>query len=397
MRELNGRSRLLIGVTLFSMFFGAGNLIFPPFLGYQAGSAVLPAFFGFVLTAVVCPVLGVAAVAKMGGLDGLCARINPKLGFIFAVIVYLCIGPMLAIPRTAGTSYAMFSFLTNRLHSVLWFGVSAELIVRTLFSVLFFLGAGYFAKHPERLRVLFGKRMTPVLLVLIVVLFVAGLAHGELPPAETQAAYANGALMKGFVDGYQTMDTMAALVFGIVIAVNLQDMGVTDKGQIAKETILGGTVAGVFLIVIYGMLSFLGYRSGSLAAQAANGTDILTAAAAFFFGGAGSVLLAVIYFIACFNVCVGLISSCSEFFSLHFPKLGYDGWRWLLTIWSFGISIVGLDQILAISAPILSLFYPLAIAIILLNILPFGFLRKPLVQRVVAAAALLAGVLSILP
>lgn len=397
MKGLNGRSRLLIGVTLFSMFFGAGNLIFPPFLGYQAGSEVLPAFFGFVLTAVVCPVLGVAAVAKSGGLDGLCARINPKLGFVFAVIVYLCIGPMLAIPRTAGTSYAMFSFLTNHLAGLRWFGIPAELFVRILFSALFFLGAGYFAKHPERLRVLFGKRMTPVLLVLIVLLFAAGLLHGELPPAKVQEAYAKGALMKGFVDGYQTMDTMAALVFGIVIAVNLRDMGITDQGQVAKETILGGTVAGVFLVVVYGMLSFLGYRSGSLAAQAANGTDILTAAAAFFFGSAGSVLLAAIYFIACFNVCVGLISSCSEFFSQHFPKLGYDGWRWLLTVWSFGISIVGLNQILAISSPILSLFYPLAIAIILVNILPFAFLRSPLVQRVVALAAFLAGILSILP
>lgn len=395
MKKLDRKSSFLIGITLFSMFFGAGNLIFPPFLGFQAGQHALMAFIGFALTAVVCPVLGVAAVAKAGGLDALCEKVHPRFGLIFSVLIYLCIGPMLAIPRTAGTSYSMFSFLTDLLGEGSLLGISVQSIARTAFSLIFFLGAGCIAKYPERLRELLGKRMTPMLLVLIALLFAGSLLHLDLPNAQAAERYQSGALMTGFVEGYQTMDTMAAMVFGIVIALNLRDMGITDSTDVARETIRGGFIAGLFLAGVYGALTFLGVKAGSLAPDAANGTDILTAACSTFFGRLGAVLLAVIFFIACFNVCVGLISSCAKFFSEQFPILSFDQWRWLLTAWSFGISIMGLNTILAISVPILSLLYPTAITIILINILPFPFLQKKIVQRIVVAIALICGIISI--
>ena len=395
-QKLDTASRLLIGVTLFSMFFGAGNLIFPPYLGFEAGQNTIQAFLGFTLTAVVCPVLGVAAVAKAGGLDALCEKVHPKFGLIFSVLIYLCIGPMLAIPRTAGTSYSMFSFLTDLLGEGKVLGINIQILVRAFFSFFFFLGAGCIAKHPEKLRELLGKRMTPVLLVLILVMFAGGIAHISLPNAQAAARYESGALLTGFVDGYQTMDTMAAMVFGIIIALNLRDMGVTDGNAVAGETIKSGIVAGIFLAAVYGMLAFLGVKAGSIAPDATNGTAILTALCSTFFGRAGAVLLALIFFIACFNVCVGLISSCAKFFAEQFPVLGFDQWRWLLTIWSFGISIMGLDFILSISVPILSLLYPTAIAIILVNILPFSFLQKSLVQRIIVAFALICGIMSVI-
>lgn len=396
MKKLSLQNVFLIGVTLFSMFFGAGNLIFPPYLGYQAGGASLPAFFGFAITAVVFPVLGVTAVAKSGGLDHLCEKVHPSFSLIYSIAVYLCIGPMLAIPRTAGTSYSMFAFLTGRLGNGSFFGIPVQLLASILFSLVFFLAAGIVAKHPERLKDLLGKRMTPVLITLILVMFVAGLFHMSLPLSETADKYLSNPLGTGFVDGYQTMDTMAAVVFGIVIAINIRALGVTENKAVAAETIRGGIIAGILLATMYGMLTFLGAKSGSLVTGALNGTEILSAVCRSFFGEAGEIILALIFFIACFNVCVGLICSCAEFFADKFRALSFDQWRWVLTAWSFLISIAGLNMILAISSPILSVIYPVTIVIILMNLLPIPVLQTRFLQRLGVALALLYGLWSIL-
>lgn len=395
MKKLSWRNVLLIGITLFSMFFGSGNLIFPPFIGYQAGSVSVFAFLGFALSAVALPVLGVTAVAKYGGLDRLCEQVHPKFSLVFSIIIYLCIGPMLAIPRTASTSYSMFAFLTDRLGSGSLFGIPVQMAATILFSLLFFTAAGIVAKRPERLKDILGKRMTPILLVLIFAMFAAGLLRMELPVAQTAESYAEYPFFKGFTEGYQTMDTMAAVVFGIVIAVNIRALGIRDNNDIALETIKGGVIAGIFLGTVYGMLTFLGAKSSSLASGAQNGTEILSALCREFFGSAGPVLLSLIFFIACFNVCVGLICSCSKFFAEKFPVLGFDQWRWILTLWSFFISILGLNAIIAISSPVLSVIYPVTIAIIAMNLLPFAFLKRPFVQRIVVLMAFVAGIFSI--
>lgn len=395
MKKLDSRKLILVGVTLFSMFFGAGNLIFPPYLGYLAGDRALAAFAGFIITAVVFPVLGVTAVAKTGGLDHLCQKVHPGFALLFSFAVYLCIGPMLAIPRTTSTSYAMFAFLTDRLGDGRIMGISIQFAVSFIYSLLFFLAAGIVAKRPEKLKDRLGKRLTPILIALIVILFIAGMLQPELPVGEASGAYADGAFGTGFVEGYNTMDTLAAMVFGIVIALNIKDLGIEDNASIAKETIRGGVIAGIVLASMYGMLTFLGTRSGSLISGAQNGTEILTALAGGFFGDLGSVILAAIYFIACFNVCVGLISSCSKFFSEKLSFLSFDAWRWIITIWSFGISIMGLNTILAISTPILSIIYPVAMAVIVLNLLPFKLFSSPILHKIVVAAALLYGIYTV--
>lgn len=396
MKQLSKRNVLLIGITLFSMFFGAGNLIFPPYLGYGAGTVSVPAFTGFVLTAVIFPVLGVTAVAKAGGLDRLCEKVHPQFSLIFSIAVYLCIGPMLAIPRTAGTSYSMFSFLTERLGTGSVLGIPVQLLSSLIFSAAFFLGARVLASHPERLKDVIGKKMTPVLIVLILLLFGATLLHGELQVSGPIEKYAHSALAVGFVDGYQTMDTMAALVFGIVIAINIRDLGLKENNAVARETIRGGFIAGIFLIVMYGMLTFVGAKSVNLIPDAQNGTDILTAACRLFFGDFGALILALIFFIACFNVCVGLICSCAEFFFLKFGKLSFSAWLWVLTVWSFLISFMGLNTILAISVPVLSVIYPVAIVVILMNLLPGSLFQKPALQRTAVILALAYGVYSVL-
>ena len=395
MKKLDNAKLLLVGITLFSMFFGAGNLIFPPYLGYLAGRNSIPAFAGFVITAVVFPVLGVTAVAKTGGLDHLCSKVHPGFALLFSFAVYLFIGPMLAIPRTASTSYAMFGFLTDRFTGSI-LGIDAQFVISIIYSLFFFIGAGIVAKRPEKLKDRLGKRLTPILIILILILFIAGLMHSELSVNEASKAYAENAFGTGFIEGYNTMDTLAAMVFGIVIAENIKDLGMDDNTSIARETIRGGVIAGIVLATMYGILTFLGMRSGDMIHNAQNGTDILTALAGGFFGNFGSIILAGIYFIACFNVCVGLISSCSTFFAEKLHFLGFDAWRWIITAWSFGISIMGLNTILSISVPMLGVIYPVAMSVILLNLLPVKILEKPLVHKIVVVAALLYGISTIL-
>lgn len=396
MKKLDNAKLLLVGITLFSMFFGAGNLIFPPYLGYLAGANAIPAFIGFVITAVVFPVLGVTAVAKTGGLDHLGNKVHPGFALLFSFAVYLFIGPMLAIPRTASTSYAMFGFLTDRFKDSSILGMDAQFFISIIYALVFFIGAGIVAKRPEKLKDRLGKRLTPILIILILVLFVAGLTHSGLSVNETSGAYAENAFGTGFIEGYNTMDTLAAMVFGIVIADNIRDLGVKDNASVAWETIRGGVIAGIVLASMYGMLTFLGMRSGDLISNAQNGTDILTALAGGFFGSFGSVILAVIYFIACFNVCVGLISSCAKYFAEKVHFLSFDAWRWILTAWSFGISIMGLNTILSISVPLLSIIYPVAMSVIILNLLPVKILEKPIVHKIVVIAALLYGIYTVL-
>ena len=147
---------------------------------------------------------------------------------------------------------------------------------------------------------------------------------------------------------------------------------------------------------MYGMLTFLGTRSGSLISGAQNGTEILTALSGSFFGDLGSVILAAIYFIACFNVCVGLISSCAKFFSEKLSFMGFDAWRWAITAWSFCISIMGLNVILAISVPILSVIYPVAMAVIVLNLIPFKAFGNPLLHKAVVVLALIYGIYTVI-
>lgn len=395
MKKLDNAKLLLVGITLFSMFFGAGNLIFPPYLGYMAGTNSIPAFIGFVITAVVFPVLGVTAVAKMGGLDQLCNKVHPGFALLFSFAVYLFIGPMLAIPRTASTSYAMFGFLTDRFTGNI-LGIDTQFLISIIYSLLFFIAAGIVAKRPEKLKDRLGKRLTPILIILILVLFIAGLMHSELSVNEASQAYAENAFGTGFIEGYNTMDTLAAMVFGIVIAENIKDLGIDDNTSIARETIRGGVIAGIVLAAMYGILTFLGMRSGDMISNAQNGTDILTALAGGFFGNSGSIILAGIYFIACFNVCVGLISSCAKYFAEKLHFLSFDAWRWIITAWSFGISIMGLNTILSISVPMLSVIYPVAMSVILLNLLPVKILEKPVVHKIVVVAALLYGISTIL-
>ena len=368
------------------MFFGAGNLIFPPYLGAQAGTSAWTAFIGFAMSAVGLPVLGVIAVTVSGGLNALASRVHPKFAFVYIAVLYLAIGPCLAIPRTASTSFSMAGppFLPESV---------PEAPVQLLYTIVFFLAASLVAMHPEKLTEYLGKRLTPVLLTLIAALFIAALVNPAGPAAAPAETYASAAPVEGFLYGYQTMDTLAALNFGMIVALNVQALGVREEKAVTGETVFAGWIAGALLLTVYAMLTFVGQLSGTAFPGTADGTEVLMRTAEHLFGKAGALILALIFVIACFNTCVGLLSCCGKYFNGCFPRIGYRAWVWGFAAVSAVLANVGLEAILLFSVPVLNAIYPLAILLIALAFLKKALTRFPAVYP---WTALLCGVSSVL-
>lgn len=360
MQKLHGKNLLLVGFTLFSMFFGAGNLIFPPFLGAQAGAAAWPAFLGFAMSAIGLPVLGVIAVARSGGLSALAGRVHPRFAAVFTMLIYLSIGPCLAIPRTASTSFEMFAPM-----------IGGGMAKQVVYSVVFFAVAFLIALRPDKLTDRLGKILCPTLIVLIVVLFAGCLiAPVAAHYGAVQSNYASLPAAVGFLGGYQTMDTIAALNFGAVIALNIRAKGIEEDKQVVRGTIRAGWIAGALLLVIYAMLTHVGALSGAAFPLGQSGADTLSSLAYALFGMPGRILLAAIFLIACLNTCIGLISCVSEYFHGLFPRVSYRAFAAFFSVASMVVSNIGLAGIIRLSTPVLNAIYPAAIVLIVLSFVP---------------------------
>ena len=326
--KLGKRNKVLVSFMLFSLFFGAGNLIFPPFLGQNAGSATLPAMLGFLLTAVVLPVLGVIVVARFDGLDRLAQQVGPRFALVFTLLIYLSIGPGLGIPRAASVPFemAVAPYLPEDANATLWMVV---------YSLLFFLVALWLCLTPGKLVSRIGHVLTPSLLALLVFLFISFLARGQVEVAAPQSAYQTAPFLKGFAEGYQTMDTIAALNFGLVISTTLGGFGLREKRDRLRYTRLAGLLAGAILALVYMMLTYMGMCSSGVYPIQENGAWTLRCIVHQLFGEPGAVLLAVIFTLACLTTCVGLINSISQFFSTLFKKVSYRVWVFAITGVSF--------------------------------------------------------------
>ena len=368
------------------MFFGAGNLIFPPHLGAQAGSNFWPAFAGFAVSAIGLPIAGVVAVARAGGFDQLASRVHPKFSLVFTILVYLSIGPCLAIPRTASTSFEMLVPL-----------VGGGRGLQLGYSIVFFAAAFLVALHPEKLTDRLGRVLCPALIALIFVLFAGCLLH----PVAAQygspaAAYARLPAFEGILGGYQTMDALAALNFGAVIALNIQAVGITEEAAVRRGTIRAGLIAGGMLLVVYAMLTHIGGISGAAFPGCDTGAAVLTALADGLFGRVGQVLLAAIFVIACFNTCVGLIASVGEYFHELLPRLSYPAIAAFFALMSMLLANIGLADILSLSVPVLNAIYPIAIILIVVEFLPERF-QRPLVWRLGVLLTALQSIPAALP
>ena len=359
--KLSRKNMVLVSFMLFSLFFGAGNLIFPPFLGQSAGAHTLTAMIGFLITAVVLPVLGVVVVARFDGLDRLGQQVGKHFGLVFTVLIYLSIGPGLGIPRAASVPFEMAfaPYLPEGSNSALWMA---------LYSLAFFLVALWLCLTPSKLVSRIGHVLTPALLILLVFLFVSFLFRGEVSIAPAQEAYAAAPFLKGFAEGYNTMDTIAALNFGLVIATTLGSFGLHEKKDVMRHTVLAGVFAGVILALVYAMLCYMGMCSSGVYALPENGAQTLRAIVYQIFGAPGAVLLAAIFTLACLTTCVGLINSISQYFSTLFRRLSYRQWVFVITGFSFLVCNLGLNTILSISVPVLNAIYPVSIVLILLGL-----------------------------
>lgn len=370
-RSLSPRQSLMVGVTLFSMFFGAGNLILPPLLALQAGTGSIPAMVGFLITAIGLPVMGIVAVALAGTARDLAGRVHPAFASFFVAAVYLAIGPCLAIPRTSSTAFEMLSPLLPA-------GVPVD-AARLAFSVAFFVVAYVLAMHPNALTKLLGRITGPALILLIIAVVGSALLAPAGTPQAPQPPYTGNEAVQGFLTGYQTMDLLASLTFGLVIAENIRSLGVTDAGGLTREVSKAGLVAGILMGLIYCGLAFVGAGFGSVMPGATNGATILTASATLHFGMAGTVVVAAIFLLACLNVCIGLISCCGTYFAENYGavsenpadhKLGripYAAWAAAFAAFSCFVSNFGLDAILTFSVPLLNALYPVSIVLVLMG------------------------------
>ena len=359
--KLGKKQMLLVSFMLFSLFFGAGNLIFPPFLGQCAGDHLPLALLGFLVTAVLLPVLGIIVVAKFDGLQNLGNKVNSKFAIVFTILIYLSIGPGLGIPRAASVPFEM------AISPYLPEGYSFKLFM-LLYSLLFFVTACWLALTPNKLVNRIGKCLTPTLLFLLVALFVSFLVNGTTDVAVPQPAYQDAALVTGFLEGYNTMDAIAALNFGLVIATTLKTLNVKEHKDVMHYTVKAGFAAGTILALVYAMLSYMGMKTSGVYSLEGNGAWTLRCIVHQLFGGAGAVLLAAIFTLACLTTCVGLITSISQYFSTLTNKLTYRQWVFLIVVFSFAVCNQGLNTILSISVPVLNAIYPVAIVLIVLGL-----------------------------
>ncbi|MGE7023141.1 branched-chain amino acid transport system II carrier protein [Solibacillus cecembensis] len=377
----------VIGTMLFGMFFGAGNLIFPIQMGQLAGTNFWPALIGFLVTAIGLPFLGILAIGLSGsnGLKDLASRVHPVFGVLFALALYLTIGPFFAIPRTATVPFVVgFEPFIAPDQIKLWLAV---------FSFVFFAIVFYFSLNPAKVMDYIGKYLTPAFLVFLFVLIAISIFSPMGSFHAPTSSYVNEAFMTGFKEGYNTMDALASLAFGIIVIHAIKRTGITDKKEIAKATWKSGIFAMALMMLIYGLITFMGASSIEAIGQFDNGGQIFAAVAEHYFGAYGAILLAIIIVLACLKTSIGLITSCSEFFHEVFPKISYKSFVVALCLVSFTIANFGLTNIITFAVPVLMFLYPLAIVLILLALASPLFKNK---QTVYAAAILLTFFISII-
>lgn len=359
-KKLSFQSHVVIGLMLFALFFGAGNLIFPAQLGQQAGSTVWIATLGFLMTGVGLPLLGILAIgySKSRDLQDLSSRVHPIYGIIFTSLLYLTIGPFFALPRTGAVSFevGIAPFVNEG-------SIGTALLV---FSIIFFAIALVLSLNPSRMVNSIGKFLSPAIVVTIGVLLVAALFAPMGGFGEPQGNYVESSFLTGFLEGYNTMDALASLVFGIIVISAVRSMGVTSPKGVLRATLKSGLVAAFLLAVVYAGIAYLGATSTGVLGFMDNGGPVLSGASAHYFGTFGSLLLAVIITLACLTTAVGLIVANAEFFHKLIPSIGYKTFVAIFAIFSLVVTNAGLSNIITYSIPVLMFLYPLAIVMIIL-------------------------------
>ena len=345
---------LLTGFALFAMLFGAGNLIFPPMLGYETNSSWIPTMLAFTITGVGFPFLGILSVSIVGnGIKDFANRVSPMFSTIFAIISILAIGPMLAIPRTGATAYEI-TFLHNGMNNTIYKYI--YLICYFGIVILFSLKAN---KVIERV----GKILTPILLILLFLIIIKGIFFANL---SVKSDIYPHAFKKGFLEGYQTMDTIASIAYaGIILKAIKNGRNLTQKQEFSF-LIKAGLVAILSLALIYGGFALVGAKMHSVLVTN-DKIELLVKTTSYLLGGYGNLILAICVAGACLTTAIGLVATVGEFFS-SITSFKYEKIVVFTVIISFLLSILGVESIIRISVPVLVFVYPVMISLIILNL-----------------------------
>lgn len=389
--KLTFKETVVITSMLFGMFFGAGNLIFPAKLGPDAGSNLVFAYLGMFVTAVGLPLLAVVALgmSRSDGILSMSEKISKKYSVFFSILLYLTIGPLFAIPRCASTSFSV--------GAVNLIPESNSRLPLAIFSFVFFAVVLFFSMKPNGIMTWIGKILNPIFLAVLAVLVVAVLIDpldsvSAVTPAEAYSTPVK-AFFNGFLEGYNTLDALAGLAFGIVVVNVVREHGISKGDYVAANTAKAGIFSCLFMGLIYLFITLIAARSSSILAGCEDGGAVLGTISDHYFNTVGAVLIAAIVTFACLKTAVGLVTSCSEAFLKMFPKgPSYSAWAVIFCAVSFGIANFGLSSIVAYCVPVLMFIYPLAITLILLSLFSNFYHREHMVYVMTTAFTLVAAV-----
>ena len=373
-QRLSLQNMIGMGFMVFAMFLGAGNLIFPPIAGQMAGTDVMLATAGFLITGVGLPLLGVALICRVGGGFNDISRELPKILIVLmGSFIFLVVTPLYGVPRTAMVAYeiGMIPFLQE-----------PDVLSRFVFSLVFFLISGYICLNPGQLLESVGKIITPALIALLAVLGFAPILMPLSTPGAPTGHYGEAPFLTGFLEGYMTMDALAALMFGIVIVTNLRSHGITSTRALFRHSLITGFIASIGLALVYISLFYLGATSREILPDPDNGGHILAVYVDTLFGTPGKILLAGIVALACLTTAIGCITATAEYFDELLPKISYRAIVIAITTCCILVANLGLNQIIQLFIPVLLVLYPICIVLILLGLVRELFASPVLVYRV---------------
>lgn len=383
--KLNFKRTIIIASLIFGMLFGAGNLIFPVHLGQMAGDHWFTASSGFLISGVLIPLMALLAISitHSNGIYDLARPNGHWYALIFLILIHATLGPLFATPRTATVPYTI--------------GIAPHLSANNntigllIYSAIFFGLTYYFATRQGRITTLIGKLLNPAFLLLLFCIFLLAFIHpmGKAESTAATTAYLQNAFTNGFLQGYNTMDGLASLAFGITVITAIRSFGLKKQSSIALATAKSSLFGLAGIAIIYLGLTWLGATSLHHYRLAANGGVTLAQIAHFYMGATGDAILATLATITCMTSAMGLVIAFSQDFHRRFPRISYKAFLRFNCSLSFIIANLGLNQIIAWSTPVLMFLYPLAITLIILGITSPLFNRDPLVYRITTGFTLI--------
>ena len=354
-RKKHVTDSIVVGFALFAMFFGAGNVVFPPYIGMHAGEQWANGFLFYFIADIGLALVAMFAILHAGGADNITGRIGHVASKVLMCAVILCIGPMVAIPRTAATTLEM---------SVTPFFSGISPVV---FSIIFFAVILLLSIKQSAVIDIVGKILTPALLIGLLVLIVKGFVSPIGDIVDTGVS-ASEVTVNGIKSGYQTMDVLAAMAFGIIILSSADEKGYTDSKSAAKMIGIAAALSGVLLLIVYFGLTYLGATASTVFPTDISRANLVIGIVELLLGKAGLIIFAIVIALACITTAVALVSSAASFFAkLANDKISYGVFVVVICVSSAVISNLGLDMIIAIATPVLDIVYPPMLVLILLS------------------------------